>query len=94
MSNDDIVKKIVKLKENVVAANRLRATAEANLQVAKRQLQETEQALRDLGVDPDHTEEQLQAMETALHVQVDALTVALDEEIRAYNAIIAATKPA
>jgi chromosome segregation ATPase len=94
MANDDIVKKIVKLKESVVAANRLRATAEANLQVAKRQLQETEQALRDLGVDPDRTEEQLQTMEAALHVQVDALTLALDEEIRAYNAIIAATKPA
>jgi len=92
-SSQDIAQKILKLKENSTAANRLRATAEANLHVAKRQLEETEQALRDLGIDPDKAEEQLAAMEMALHVEADALALALDEEIRAYNAIIAATKP-
>lgn len=92
MAELDVAQRILTLKADVAKAQKLRAEAEANLAVAKRQLTEVDAGLKKLGLDPEKADVELTALEAQLQTTVAELEAAVAQEIAEYNKIVQASK--
>jgi septal ring factor EnvC (AmiA/AmiB activator) len=86
--------RILKLREDAAKAAKLRADAEASVNVARQQLAQTDEALKGLGIDPEHCEQELAALEGQLDQLVNELSVKVAEEAKVYVGILDAAKQA
>ena len=89
-----LAQRIVNLREASATATRLRVEAEASVNVSKQRLAEIDGKIRELGLNPEHADVELQALEAQLDKTVAELMVAITSEITSYNEIIAASKAA
>lgn len=85
---------LLKLRQESERVAQLRADAEAAVKLARQQLAQTDAELRQLGVDPEHCEQELAAMETKLAQEIAALRAKLAEEVRVYHGILEAAQRA
>ncbi len=91
---ETLAQRIVGLRDAVTSATKLRAEAEASVNVSKQRLAEIDAKIRELGLNPDNADVELQALEAQLDKTVAELQVAIASEIASYNDIIAAGKVA
>lgn len=89
-----LAQRIVNLREASATATRLRVEADASVNVSKQRLAEIDGKIRELGLNPDNADVELQALEAQLDKTVAELLVAITSEITSYNEIIAASKAA
>jgi chromosome segregation ATPase len=86
-----ILEDLARLKAEASRAQTLRAGAEANLSVARRQLEEIDGKLRAMGIDPGNAEQELAALEEQLALSVSELRAKVSSETTAYEAILKQT---
>jgi septal ring factor EnvC (AmiA/AmiB activator) len=86
-----VLEDLAKLKAEAARAQTLRASAEANLGVVKRQLEEVDSKLRALGIDPGNAEQALSDLEAQLATTIGELRMRVAEETAAYDAILQQT---
>ena len=91
---DQTYKKVVELRELESQARTLRAKAEANLALAKTRLEQTEQEIRALGVEPDKADVELKALEAQLDKAVTELHAGIKKEIAGCSEVIRVTNEA
>jgi chromosome segregation ATPase len=89
-----LAQRIVGLRDAVTSATKLRAEAEASVNVSKQRLAEIDAKIRELGLNPDNADVELQALEAQLDQTVTELQAAIASEIMTYRDIIAAGKAA
>jgi chromosome segregation ATPase len=89
-----LAQRIVGLRDAVTSATKLRAEAEASVNVSKQRLAEIDAKIRELGLNPDNADVELQALEAQLDQTVTELQAAIASEITTYRDIIAAGKAA
>lgn len=89
---EDLAKKVIALKAAVGQSSELRAQAEANLSMARKQLGKVDEQLKALGVEPDDAERQLELMETALDKKVTEMQGIVNGEIATYNKVVEASR--
>lgn len=87
-----VLEDLAKLKQEVSRAQTLRARADANLGLVRRQLEEVDGKLKGLGIDPEHAEQELAAMEAQLAASVADLRAKVAEETAAYEDILRQTE--
>lgn len=92
MAAEDVAQRLIKLRQDVSHAQRLRAEAEGNLSVAKTKLTEIDNGLKKLGLDPEKADVELAALERQLDKTVTELQAAVTAEINKYNEILTASK--
>jgi predicted nucleic acid-binding Zn-ribbon protein len=90
----DPAQRILALKAQHASTVRLRAEAEASLEMAKNQREQVYNRLKELGIDPDNADQELSALETQLEETMGKLSEAMNAEIRSYNAITESAKAA
>lgn len=90
----DLTEQIKKLHTDYDRSQRLRTEAEVVLSVARTRLQETEAKLKELGVEPDKAEAEIETLEAGLKATVTDLQTRISAEIAACESIIAAGKQA
>jgi chromosome segregation ATPase len=90
----DLTTAIQALHADFDRASKLRTEAEVVLSVARNRLKETEDKLKELGVEPDKAEAEIATLEAGLRETVTDLQNRIDAEIAASEAIIAAGKQA
>lgn len=81
MTDQELAQRILKLRDDVTKAQRLRAEAEATMNLVSQRLAETEAALKDLGVDPAAADEALQTLKGQLEQAVLDLEARVQQEI-------------
>lgn len=86
--------RILKLRESATKATKLRAEAEASVNVARQQLAQTDEALTKLGINPENCEQELSSLEGQLAQLVNELEVKVAEETKVYEGILTAAKQA
>jgi chromosome segregation ATPase len=91
---ENIAGKIATLREAVQANQRLRQDAETRLSLSKQRLQQIDNRLTEIGINPDNVEEELQELTNQFSVLAEQLGTDLKEEASRYNTIIEKTKPA
>lgn len=86
--------RILRLRDAASKATKLRAEAEASVNLARQQLAQTDEALTALGITPDNCEQELTALETQLAQLVSELEAKVTDETRVYASILDAAKQA
>lgn len=84
--------RILALRRDVERTAQLRMTATAHRQVAERQLAEVDERLKSLGIDPDHADIEIAALEGRITSEVAILQQQVTAEIASYNDIISSTR--
>lgn len=88
----DATQRLTTLQQQIQAADRQRAQAEAQSQLAKQQLAEVDAKIRALGIEPDDAETELANLDHRIQEDVQAIELALQQETAAYQAILRAGK--
>lgn len=92
VNTQDLVARLSKLQNAVAAADRERATAEARLDQAKKDLAAIDEQLKKLNVDPETAEEALKQLETELATLTAQFEQQVAAERKSYAEILAATQ--
>lgn len=82
------------LRTSVATNQRLRADAETRVALSKQRLDQIDDRLRELGINPDNVDEELQELKNQFTILAEKVASDLREESVTYNAIIEKTKPA
>lgn len=90
----DVLQQVSELRATAERVQARRAQAEAGLALALQQLDQTEQELRSLGVDPDHAEQELRVLEDQLLAATKSLGDQLQVELAACEEVIRVTAEA
>jgi chromosome segregation ATPase len=92
MAKPDVVAQVAALKAESEKAVALRAQAEAQLGVAKRELAKIDADLTALGVEPEQAADHLRVLEEQLAVTTTELSALIEHELSAYREILAASR--
>jgi septal ring factor EnvC (AmiA/AmiB activator) len=87
-----LIAKLTQLQKDAQAADRERATAEAQLAQAKKDQKEIDDQLKALGVDPEKAEEALAQLERDLAAQTEQAEAVLAAERQVYQQILTASR--
>jgi chromosome segregation ATPase len=90
----DLAARIVALKETAAKAQKMRSDCTAAQEFAKTQLTKIDEELTQLGINPEHAETELAALETQLDVTTTQLQQALANEVAELEAILVLARQA
>jgi chromosome segregation ATPase len=88
----NIAAKVVDLRQQVDTTRRLRSDAEAHLAIGKSRLQQIDSRLREIGINPENVDAELQELESQFETQISKHKQELTQEAERYNEIINKTK--
>jgi Holliday junction resolvasome RuvABC DNA-binding subunit len=86
--------KITALRKQVETATQRRSDALAAHKVAQKQLGDIDTAIKDLGYDPEMSDDALAALEAKLETDLDAASLLVQQEIAALDDVLAKAKAA
>ncbi len=90
--SENIAAKVVDLRKQVEANQKLRSDAEAHLALAKSRLQQIDNRLIEVGINPENVNADLRDLETQFEASYEKLKIELSEEAQRYNEIISKSK--
>lgn len=90
----NIAGQIATLRSDIETNRRLRQDAETRLALSRSRLNQIDQRLQEIGINPDNVDEQISELEQQFTILADSLSVELKTEAENYNKIIEQTKPA
>lgn len=90
----DPTAQILDLRKLRDTAQRHRAEADAALKLGAQQLKEVEERIRELGVNPETIDQELETLEANLQQSIEQHTEEVKAEIAAYQQILTAAQQA